>query len=130
MRIFKDALPSGLSYAVKPSMLEEAIAVGAVQTETVLYQRRSGWVASKVLFRADFYPAGRYYRNQEEILTITSRAVPASLRASARAFIEGGVMPDFIKWITGLERLPVGSPIRREKQSFEREWTAPPDHAA
>lgn len=126
MRIIKDTLPSGLSYAVKPSMLEEALKAGDVQTEAVLYQWRSGWVESKVLFRADFYPAGCYYRNQDELLTITSRAVPAPLRVSARAFIEGAVLPDFIKWISGLERLPVGSTVRREKQSFEREWTAPP----
>jgi hypothetical protein len=130
MRISKDALPSGVSYALKPSMLEEALKAGAVQTETVLYQWRSGWVESKVLFRADFYPTGRYYRNQDELLTVTSRAVPASHRANAKAFIEGAVMPDFIQWISGLERLPVGSTVRREKQSFVREWDGSPDDEA
>ena len=130
MRIFKDALPAGQSYALKPSVLDEALKAGAIQTETLLYQWRPGWVESKVLFRANFYPAGRYYRNQDELLTITSHAVPGSLRASARAFIEGAVIPDLINWIAGLEALPVDSTVRREKQSFERKWTAPPDEEA
>ena len=130
MRIVKNALPSGQSYALKPSILENALIAGAIQTETLLYQWRPGWVESKVLFRANFYPAGRYYRNQDELLTITSHAVPASVRESAKAFIEGAVIPDFIKWISGLEALPIGSTVRREKQSFERKWTAPPDEEA
>jgi len=130
MMIVKNALPSGQSYALKPSILEDALTAGAVQTETLLYQWRPGWLESKVLFRAHFYPAGRYFKNQDELLTITSHAVPASARASAKVFIEGAVIPEFIKWILEIEALPIGSTIRREKQSFERKWTAPPDEEA
>jgi hypothetical protein len=118
MRIHKDTLPSGQSYALKPSMLENALKAGAIQTETVLHQWRAVRVENRALFRAHFYPAGQYYRSQDELLTITSHAIPMSVRAAATAFIEGAVIPDFIKWISGLEALPISSTIRMEKQSF------------
>lgn len=130
MWIVKNALPSGQSYALKPSILEDALKSAAVQTETRLYQWRPGWLESKVLFRAHFYPAGRYYKNQDELLTVTSHAVPASVRAGAKTFIEGRIIPEFIEWITELEALPTGSTVRREKQSFERKWTALSDDEA
>lgn len=130
MKIFKDALPSGLSYALKPSLLENSLKAGAIKIETCLYQRRSGWVEESLVLSADFYPAGRYYKNQDEILIITSRAVPSFVSVSARAFIEGAAVPELIEWARELERLPVGSTVRREKQSFARQWTAPSDGAA
>lgn len=122
MDIYKDQLPEGVSYALKPSVLEAALQTGGVRTEARLYQWRNGWSESGVLFQADFYPAGRYYRNQDELLTVTSHAVPSSIRLQARSFLESSVLPDFIKWIAGLERLPAGSTVRREKQSFARVW--------
>ena len=122
MEIYKDQLPAGVSYALKPSVLEAALQTGGVQTETALYQWRNGWSESGVLFRADFYPAGRHYRNHNELLAVTSRAVPSQLRPQARAFVERSVLPDFVKWLAGLESLPPRSTLRREKQSFVRVW--------
>jgi hypothetical protein len=130
MDIYKEKLPAGVSYALKPSALVTALQMGGVKTGAVLYQWRNGWVKGGVLFRADFYPAGRYYRNQDELLTVTSRAVPSSLRPQARTFVEGSVLPDFVEWITGLERLPPESTLRREKQSFVRAWQPDEDAPA
>ncbi len=130
MKIYKDQLPSGVSYALKPSVLQAALQSGRVETEAALYQWRNGWSESGVLFEANFYPAGRYYRNQDELLTVRSHAVPSRLRPEARAFIETAVLPEFVKWIVGLERLPPDSTLRREKQSFVRVWQPDEDESA
>jgi hypothetical protein len=129
MDIYKDQLPAGASYALKPSVLEAALQTGGVQTATALYQWRNGWSDSGVLFQADFYPPGRYYRNHDELLTVRSRAVPSPLRSEARAFLEGSVLPAFVKWIAGLESLPPDSTLRREKQSFVRVWRPEEDES-
>ena len=129
MEIYKDSLPSGVSYPLKPSTLEAALESGGIATETRLYQWRSGWSESSVVFAADFYPAGRYYRNQDELLTVVSRAVPSRLRSQARTFVEGTVLPEFIEWIAGLEQLPPDSTLRREQQSFVRVWQPDEDES-
>jgi hypothetical protein len=82
------------------------------------------------LFAADFYPARRYYRNDNELLTVTSRAVPSTLRHEARTFLEGVVLSQFIDWVTNLETLPEHSTIRREPQEFVRAWIPNEDERA
>jgi hypothetical protein len=130
MDIYKHQLPAGLSYALKPSILAAALQAGGIQTATSLFQWRNGWSDSGVLFQADFYPHGRSNRDQNEALDVRTHAVPSSLRAEARAFIETSVLPTFINWIASLERLPTGSTVRREEQTFVRFWHPHEDDGA
>lgn len=119
MEIVKDRLPKGQSYALKPSVLEAALTEAGARTPTTLYQRYHGWWQSGVIFRADFY---RVEQSGIEALTVISRALPSEQRAAARRYIESEVIPAFIEWIKWLETLPENSTVRREKQSFTRQW--------
>jgi hypothetical protein len=120
--IYKDDLPAGLSYALKPSLLEDALQGASVVTRAALFQSRSGWAKNAVVFAARFYPPGRHYRNDDDFLTVSSAAVPSQCRPQARAFVESIVLPQFIEWIVALEQLPSNSTRRREVQSFTRLW--------
>lgn len=126
MRIFKDSLPAGLSYALKPSILEAELRSAAVETETSLFQWRSGWSRDGILFRADFCPPGTYGQNADERLHVTSRALPSRLRAQAMQFVGASVLPEFIAWVSHIESLERASTVRRETQWFERAWLPMP----
>jgi hypothetical protein len=122
MEIYKDHLRPGQSFPLKASSLEAAIASNDVETAVSLYQRCETWWTDGVLFRADFYPPGRYYLNADEVLHVSCRSVPSCDKQMAEAFLEAVALPEFIQWIKHLETLPSNSTVRREKQSFTKVW--------
>jgi hypothetical protein len=122
MEIFKDRLQSGFSYALKPSVLVAALLDAGAATPVTLYQRHKKWWTEGVIFRADFYPPGRFHLNETEVLHVTSRSLPSKQRPQARKFIEQAVLPAFVAWLINIEALPSDSTVRREKQSFTRIW--------
>ena len=125
MKIFKDSLPAGLSYALKPSVLSDLLAREQICIPVALYQWRHTPSQDKAFFSADFYPLTYpYFKSEEgESITVTSLALPSKDRQAARQFIESEVLPGFVIWIKGIEALPLDSTIRREMQSFKRIWS-------
>jgi len=123
MEIYKDHLRPGQSFPLKASLLEAVIASNRVQTAVSLYQLCETWWADGALIRADFYPPGRYYLNEDEVLHVSCRSVPSAEKQTAQAFLEAVALPEFIQWIKHLESLPSNSTVRREKQSFTKMWS-------
>ena len=130
MRIVKDRLPKGLGYPLKSSVLQAAMEAAGVQTEATLFKHSGSFWQTRPLFHASFSPPGQLVDNQEEVLWIGCRAVPADVCHDARSALEGQIIPSFIEWITKLEALPSNSPIRRETQRFERDWQPPEETSA
>ena len=120
MEIYKEALPAGLSYALKPSQFETVVR-DVVSVPTTLHQWRGRelW-GERRLFDATFYPPGQYYRNDGEVLHIGSYAVPSAERQHAVEQLQESVLPDFIGWIEAILAEPDGSTVRRETQRFIR----------
>lgn len=129
MNIHKDKLPTGRCYPLKSSVLAEALTRADVKTEVTLFHHSGAFWNERPLFSATFYPPGQMVDNEEELLWVGCRAVPASVCSIAREHIEEEVIPSLIAWIEDIERLPLNSPVRREKQEFERDWQ-PPDAAS
>ena len=127
MRIVKDKLSKGLGYPLKPLILQAAMEVAEVQTEATLFQHNGAFWGDRPLFQASFSPPGQLVDNQEEVLWISCRAMPGDVCNAARSALKDEIIPSFIAWITKLEALPPNSPIRREKQRFERDWQPPDD---
>lgn len=126
MEIFKDRLPKGLSYALKPSVLGEALAFAEVKTPARLYQwRENKYHRNGTIFSAYFRALGVFIHDETDVLAITSLALPSHHRHEARQFVETVILPEFILWITDIERLPLNSPMRHERQEFERVWQPP-----
>jgi len=120
MEIHKEKLPAGLSYALKPSQLERLLAE-YVSLPTTLHQWRGRelW-GERRLLDATFYPPGRYYLNDHEVLHVSSYAVPSDQRQHAVRQLQEAVLPEFIRWIEVLRAEPDGSTVRRETQRFIR----------
>lgn len=127
MQIYKDRLPKGLSYALKPSVLEEALRLAQIQTLASLYQwRENKYHIQGTIFAATFSPAGLFIHDETDVLSIRSFALASRHRNQARLFIEAIVLPDFVRWIRGIELLALNAPDRRRKQEFARAWSPSP----
>ena len=107
---------------MKPSSLDAAIAAAGVKTVATLFQHSGAFWRERSLFHASFSPPGQLVDNEEEVVWIGCRTVPAEVCGAARAALEHEIIPAFIAWIKGIEGLPMNSPVRREKQEFEWDW--------
>lgn len=135
MKSSKDKLSRGQSYPVQSARLAEALAEDELSIAVSLHQRNwSGWTYGQVLI-AHFLPEGAAWSAASyrpfgdpgfdepgERLIITSRAVPSSQAAAARAYVHDEVVPALRSWINGILVLSPQSPIRREVQRFQRVW--------
>jgi len=116
--IFKDKLPAGWAYALKPSLLEGAIAEAGMSLPVSLYQWHKIWEADGPALNAKFYPSGSYMGRENGRFSVTSGAIPSSEREVQQDFAERVFLPALVKWMTSLEALPPDSTVRREEQSF------------
>ena len=137
MKSSKDKLSRGQSYPVQSARLAEALAEDNLPIAASLHQRNwSGWTYGQLLV-AHFMPDGATWSPASyrpfgdpsfgepgERLIITSRAVPSSQAAAARAHIHDEVIPALRLWIHDILALSPQSPIRREIQRFSRVWPA------
>ncbi len=124
VKIDKSPLRPGLSYPLKPSVLDVAVVAAGVTTPIELHQRCETWWTEGVLFRADFY-APNYSSTPSPrgaTLHVTCRSVPSVERQAARAFLEREVIPAFVKWLAAFEALPENSTAKRERTSFVQSW--------
>jgi hypothetical protein len=125
MKIIKDKLSKGRCYPMKSSILETEIDRAGVKSVVTLFHHNSAFWDQRPLVQATFFPPGQMVDNEEELVWIGCRAVPAEVCHLAKACVEQEIIPDLIAWVTGIEALPTDSPVRREKQEFERDWSPP-----
>ena len=118
MDIFKDKLPAGWAYALKPSVLEGAIVAAGMSLPVSLYQFHKIWAADAPALSARFYPSGSYVGADNGRFSVTSGAIPSGERQVHQDFAERIFLPALIEWMTSLEALPQDSTVRREQQNF------------
>lgn len=118
MDIFKDKLPAGWAYALKPSLLEAAITDAGMRLPVSLYQRYKVWAADAPTLSAKFYPPGSYMGKDNGRFSVTSAAIESDERNVQLDFAERVFIPALVKWMTSIETLPPDSTVKREEQSF------------
>ena len=116
--IYKDKLPAGWSYALRPSVLEDAIATEGILLPVALHQNHKSWSDDAPAFRCRFYPQGSFMGGEAGKFSVTSCAVPAEQRKLAQDFAEGVFVPALVNWMALIEALPQNSTIKREQQEF------------
>jgi len=118
MDIFKNKLPAGWAYALKPSLLESAVTDAGVRLPVALHQRHKVWAADAPALRATFHPRGSHLGKEEARFSITSAAIPSDQRGIHQDFVERVFLPALIQWMVLIEALPNDSTVRREEQAF------------
>jgi hypothetical protein len=119
LQIYREHLPAGRSYAIKPSRLEEAIASAGIQLTVSLHQSHKAWNPEQPALCGKFYPAGSYLGGEAGSVIVHSYAVPSDQRLIAQSFAELTFIPALVHWVLSIEALPQNSTIRREEQSFD-----------
>ena len=123
MEIFKDKLPAGLSYALRPSRLEDAVVSAGIQLPVALHQQHKVWAIKAPALSASFYPPKSYLGGSGGRFSVKSCAVPSSERKTWQDFAEDVFLPALIAWIASIETLSADSVIRRAEQHFACEGT-------
>jgi hypothetical protein len=118
VNIYKERLPVGWSYALKPSLLEHAITHAEIQLPVSLHQRHKVWETNTPILSAMFYPHGSYMGGENGRFSVTSCAIQSSEREFLQDFAERTFLPAFVAWIMSIEALPQNSTIMREVQYF------------
>lgn len=118
MDIFKDKLPRGWSYPLKPSRLEGAITDSVIQSRIALYQWYKIWEVDAPALSATFYPSGSHLGGATGSFAVTSCAIPSDQRLIVQDFADTVFLPALISWIAGIEALPEDSPKKWHKQEF------------
>ena len=119
MEIRKAKLPKRMSYPLRSSALQMALADANITTKTVLLIG-----PGHLFFDAFFWP--RNPRADHERFYIRSGAVPAADGAKAREYMASQVLPDFIAWALRILALPLNAPDRQAQANFFRNFS--PDH--
>lgn len=107
------ALPKGLSHAVQPTALTEALREAGILLDVHLIRGPHGPV-----FECFFWPPNA--RNPMERLYIRAGAVKSADAQQAREYVQQVVLPEFVTWVKGLLALPANAPRRCVEQHFER----------
>lgn len=116
--IYKDKLPAVWSYALRPSVLEEAIATEGILLPVALHQNHKSWSHDAPAFSCTFYPQGSHIGGEAGKFSVTSCAIPAEQRKLAQSFAEGVFVPALVKWMASVEALPQNSTVKRVQQEF------------
>ena len=101
-----------MSYALRSSVLEQALSHAGIQLEVHLVHSAGGGG----LFTGYFWPPN--FNVPYERLYIQAGAVPSSSSKIAREYIEETVIPQFVAWVLAILARPINSPVRREEQHF------------
>lgn len=118
MDIFKDQLPAGWSFGLKPSKLESAVANAGLQLPVVLHQWHKVCSIDAPALSAMFYPRGSHLGRDDGCFSVSSCAVPSDQRAALSEYAEGVFLPQLIAWMVFVEELPNNTPVKREGQEF------------
>jgi hypothetical protein len=115
VNIEKARLPKTLSYPVRTSQIEAALAEASVSLDTQLI-----FSISKIFFDAHFWPASR--RIPHERLYIRVGAVKAAEAHAARLFMTQHALPSMVSWISEVLGLSTASPSRNTEHYFRQDW--------
>ncbi|MCE9635209.1 MAG: hypothetical protein K8T90_05825 [Planctomycetes bacterium] len=118
----KPRAPSGRAYVLKTSMLELALADAGIDVQVDVHidlHYHSPQVAGQVLSALYWLPNERvpYPRLYMGAGSVAARDRPAAL-AQFQAF----GLPQFIRWLTMLRRLPENSPLLLSKPSLDASY--------
>jgi len=117
MKIDKDKIPKGSSFALKSSILLKAFEKSKITTETHLCFINN----NKILFDAHYWLPNKnvdYFR-----FYIRTGVVPSNRRKEAKEFLEKEVIPEFIEWAVNLINLPGNSTKLLTEKYFIRNFT-------
>jgi hypothetical protein len=117
IHIDRDKLPKGRSFPVKSSVLRAALQDFLQQVDVIIYFSRTSHN-----FHAIFSPPGEI--KKIETLQVFVGVVPSASAALARESADVSIIPEFTEWITRLLAEPSNSTIRRNHQSFSREYAS------
>jgi hypothetical protein len=115
VHIEKARLPKTLSYPVRSSQVESALAAGSIRLDTQLI-----FNISKIFLDAHFWPASR--RIPHERLYIRVGTVQAEEAHAARMFMVARALPEMVSWIGKVLALPAQSPVRTTEHYFKQDW--------
>lgn len=118
MDIFRDRLPAGWAYVLKPSLLESAVTDAGVRLPVALHQWHKVWAADAPALRANFHPRVSQLGKEEGRFSITSAAIPSDQRGIHQDFAERVFLPALVQWMVLIEALSNDSTVRREEQAF------------
>ena len=104
-------MPKGLTYPLKSSLLEEAMATNDITTHLTI---RYG--LSYMLFEALYWPPTKNIKYDR--FYITTGAVEACESIKAKEYLARTVIPKFVNWAGDLTSLPINSPRVYEKPRF------------
>jgi hypothetical protein len=116
MKIEKQKLPKGFSYALKTSMLERAFIETKITIDTHLIYSNS-----EIFFDAHYWIPNKnvdYYR-----FYIRAGHVQSGRRKEAMIFMKNIVIPEFIEWAKELVSLPENSTKLSDDLYFRRDFT-------
>ena len=116
MKIEKQKLPKGFSYALKTSMIERAFQENNITINTNLI-----YSFSEIFFDAHFWIPNKnvdYYR-----FYIRAGHVQSGRRKEAMMFMQKTVIPEFIEWAKELVSLPENSTKLSDSLYFRRDFT-------
>ena len=116
--IYKDRVPAGWCYALRPSLLEEAIAKKGILLPVALHQNHKSWSHDAPALSCRFYPQGSFMGGEAGKFSVTFCAIPAEQRKLAQSFADGVFLPALMSWMALVEALPKNSTIKREQQEF------------
>lgn len=121
LQICKERLPRGWGYALKPSLLEEAMASAGIRLTVSLRQCHKAWAVKQPALCAKFYPSGSFLGGEVGSVGVWSYAVPSNQLLTAQKFAEFTFIPAWVSWVLSIEELPESSTVRREEQGFHCE---------
>ncbi|EMM78031.1 hypothetical protein [Leptospira santarosai] len=110
LKIQKDKIPKGFSYLFKTSDLIAAYDSAKIEIETILT-----YSPGNEYLRVDFWPPNPNINHER--LYIVVGIVPSQFAHLVRESMKSKILPELIKWVTGLLSLPTNSPRRRQAQS-------------
>ena len=118
MLIEKPKLPKGMSYPLKSSRFEEALAAADISISVHLIH------GSRSSFEAFFWPP---IQVEYERPYVRSGMVSAVDGRRARRWVDEGVIPELVTWLSKILALDARAPARMQEQSFSRSLLPPPD---
>ncbi|EQA69753.1 hypothetical protein [Leptospira noguchii] len=118
LKIQKEKIPKGFSYLLKTSELIAAYDSAEIKIETILT-----YSTGNENFTVHFWPPNPNI-NQERLYIIVG-TVPSQFAHLVRESMKSKILPEFMKWITGLLSLSANSPRRNQTQSWLWEFKNP-----
>jgi len=126
----KDNLPKGLSYPLKRSVLDAALADGQIAGLLGVSYRRSSLkpdsdttTRRNIVLRADYCGESRCTWAVRGGMHLYVYAIVSRDRKNIEVPLVGIVLPKLVAWLRELETAPPGSTRRGVDQYFEALWT-------